>query len=543
MENRDRRLIGKQLGTCVLEQLLGAGGMGAVYLAHQQRPTRTVAVKVLRAEGMLTINERQEFLTRFRREADVIAQLDHINILPVYEYGEQDGLAYLVMPYLTGGSLRDILARNGPLSLPQALTYTEQVAAALQYAHEHRIVHRDIKPANILFHADGRLVLADFGIARIMRAAGEQVEATLTGPSHFIGSVEYMSPEMVNGSQIDHRTDIYELGVVLFQMLAGRVPFQGTTPFMIATQHLHEQPPSLSRLKPAIPPAVDAVVSKALAKEPDARYDSAREMAQALREAINPSDNIVTRGATYTAHTPPPPTYNTPQSSYNSPYETAPAEYATRREPYAHAAGNTPSPYPDNAFYGSGMDAQAISPASPPQTNAGNPRWPIWVISLCLVVILTAGGLLWGLPALQGLLGMTGSSSPVIATATTLTSPDATATASAQGQAQAQNVVQSYYDAINRADYQSAYQLWGSAYQNAHPYDQFANGFATTVHDTITFKSTTQQADGTYSVAITLVATNKTSTGTTTTTYSGNYTIGMENGTLKLLTAYFQQVS
>jgi hypothetical protein len=184
------------------------------------------------------------------------------------------------------------------------------------------------------------------------------------------------------------------------------------------------------------------------------------------------------------------------------------------------------------------MGEQAILPVSPSQTNTSNPRWPIWIISLCLVVLI-AGGLLLELPTLEGLVGITSSSSP--ATVTTLTPANATATASAQGQAQARGIVQSYYDAINRADYQSAYQLWGSAYQSSHPYPQFANGFATTVHDTITFKSTTQQADGTYSVAITLVAVDKTSTGTTTTTtYTGNYTIGMENGTLKLLTAYFQ---
>jgi serine/threonine protein kinase len=535
MENRDRLLIGKQLGTCTLEQLLGAGGMGAVYLAHQQRPTRTVAVKVLRAEGMLTINERQEFLIRFRREADVIAQLDHINILPVYEYGEQDGLAYLVMPYLTGGSLRDTLARNGPLSLPQALTYTEQIAAALQYAHEHRIVHRDIKPANILFHADGRLVLADFGIARIMREAGEHVEATLTGPSHFIGSVEYMSPEMVNGSPIDHRTDIYELGIVLFQMLAGRVPFQGTTPFMIATQHLREEPPSLSLLKPSIPLAVDAVLHKALAKDPDARYNSALEMAQALREAINPSGSTIPK-ETYRTRTTPP-TYNNSQISY----ETVPTEYSPYREPQTYASGSGSSPYQDNAFYGSGMDEHAILPASPPQADAGNPHWPIWVISLSLVIMLITGGLLLGLPTLKGLMGISGN--PSSATVTSLTSPSAASTSSPPGQAQAQSVVQSYYGAINQADYQTAYQLWGTNYQRAHPYDQFAAGFATTVYDTITLKSTTQQANGTYSVAVTLVATNKTTTGTTTTTYSGSYTVGQENGTMKLLTANFQQIS
>jgi serine/threonine protein kinase len=544
MENRDRRLIGKQLGTCVLEQLLGAGGMGTVYLAQQQRPARTVAIKVLRTDELSSINERQEFLTRFRREADVIAQLDHVNILPIYEYGEQDGLAYLVMPYLTGGSLRDLLARNGPLSLTLALSYIEQVAAALQYAHEHRIVHRDIKPANILFHSDGRLVLADFGIARIIRNPNEPVEATLTGPSHFIGSVDYMSPEMVNGTLVDHRTDIYELGIVLFQMLAGRVPFQGTTPFIIAAQHLREQPPSLSLLKPAIPPAVDAVVHKALAKEPDARYDSAQEMAQALRAAITPSGYSVARENTYTTQpmSPSHTTYAAPQRSYDNAYETLPAEYSEVRVPHAHTTGSTPQAYQHTASYGWGIDEQqqAIQPAASSPADTGNPRWPIWIIMLCLVILI-GGGLLLALPTVKGLLGISGH--PLLATATAQASSGTTVTPTPQGPAQAQSVVQSYYDAINRADYQSAYLLWGTRYQSAHPYNQFASGFAHTVHDTITLKATTQQTDGTYNVAITLVAVNKTSAGTTTTTYSGSYTVGLENGSMKLLDANFQQTS
>ncbi|HLG78949.1 MAG TPA: protein kinase, partial [Ktedonobacteraceae bacterium] len=356
-------------------------------------------------------NERQEFLTRFRREADVIAQLDHVNILPIYEYGEQDGLAYLVMPYLTGGSLRDLLARQGPLSLTVALSYIEQDAAALQYAHEHRIVHRDIKPANILFHSDGRLVLADFGIARIIRDPNEPIEATLTGPSHFIGSVDYMSPEMVNGTPVDHRTDIYELGIVLFQMLAGRVPFQGTTPFIIAAQHLREQPPSLSLLKPGIPPAVDAVVHKALAKEPDARYDSAQEMAQALRAAITPSGYGVARENTYTTQPMPPShtTYTAPQRSYDSAYETLPAGYSEVRVPHARTAGSTPQAYQHTASYGWSVDEQqqVAQPAASSPSDTGNPRWPIWIITLCLVVFI-GGGLLLALPTLKGLLGISG---------------------------------------------------------------------------------------------------------------------------------------
>jgi serine/threonine protein kinase len=156
MTNKQADLVGQTLGTCTLEKLLGQGGMGAVYLAQQARPARKVAVKVLRPHLSQQSQVYQEFLARFRREADVIANLEHVNIMPIYEYGEQDGLAYLVMPYLTGGSLRDLLAKQGPLSLTAAATYIDQAAAALDHAHRQNIIHRDLKPANFLLHADGR---------------------------------------------------------------------------------------------------------------------------------------------------------------------------------------------------------------------------------------------------------------------------------------------------------------------------------------------------------------------------------------------------
>src|SRR5947209_9508652 len=281
MESISHPLVGTTLGTCMLRQPLGAGGMGAVYLARQTRPIRDVAVKVLQP-SMAT---QQEFLIRFRREADVIARLDHVNIMPIYEYGEQDGLAYLVMPYLTGGSLRDKLIQRGALSLGEVLLYIEQAASALDYAHAQRIIHRDIKPGNFLFHADGRLVLADFGIAHMVRESGS-TDVTLTGTGQFLGSPEYMAPEMVCGEPVDPRTDIYELGIVLFQMLSGRVPFQGNSAYMIATKHVQEPPPPLYQINPALSPAVDAVVRKAIAKQRDARFRSAGELAQALRAAI-----------------------------------------------------------------------------------------------------------------------------------------------------------------------------------------------------------------------------------------------------------------
>src|SRR5579859_7052249 len=161
-------MTGRTLGNCILERMVGQGGMGSVYLAQQIRPSRRVAVKVLHLNLSMNSEVYQEFLARFRREADVIARLEHINIMPIYEYGEQDGLAYLVMPHLTGGSLRDVLKQRGALSLQEAATYIDQAAAALDYAHAQSVIHRDLKPANFLLHADGRLVLADFGIARIM---------------------------------------------------------------------------------------------------------------------------------------------------------------------------------------------------------------------------------------------------------------------------------------------------------------------------------------------------------------------------------------
>lgn len=278
-------LTGQTFGSCTLIKLLGQGGMGAVYLARQTRPSRYVAVKIVHPNNAFDEQLYRDFLARFQREADVIARLEHVNIMPIYEYGEQNNIPYLLMPYLSGGSLREILTKNGTIPLPQALTYIEQTASALDYAHAQGVVHRDLKPANFLLHGDGRLVLADFGIARIIDS-GDSAISALTSTGTIVGTPDYMAPEMAQGDPIDYRVDIYELGVVLYQMLSGHVPFAGSSPYAIVIQHIQKNLPLLSQTDPTIPPAVDTVIQKATAKQPAERFASARAMAQALRNAI-----------------------------------------------------------------------------------------------------------------------------------------------------------------------------------------------------------------------------------------------------------------
>ncbi len=278
-------LIGTVLGTCTLQRLVGQGGMGAVYLAQQSRPRRQVAVKVLLPMTPLSPNQLAAFLERFRRETDAAASLEHPNIMPVHEYGEQDGIAYLVMPYIAGGTLRDELEREGQLALPKIVNYLEQMAAALDFAHEHGVIHRDIKPANIMITTEGRLLLSDFGLVKII-SEGQEPQARLTGAGAPVGTPDYMAPEQVIGDDIDPRADLYSLGIILYQMLTGTTPFQGETPMQIAAQHLQIPPPLPQMLRPELPAAAEQVVLQALAKRPDDRYAIAQEMAFAFRSAL-----------------------------------------------------------------------------------------------------------------------------------------------------------------------------------------------------------------------------------------------------------------
>ena len=277
-------LVGTALGTCTLQQLIGQGGMGAVYLAQQSRPRRQVAVKVLLPSTTLKPQHLAAFLERFRRETDAAASLEHPNIMPVYEYGEREGLAYLVMPFISGGTLRDVMEHEGMLALPKVVNYLEQLAAAIDFAHARGVIHRDIKPANILLTPEGRLLLTEFGLVKIL-SDGQGAQMRLTGAGAPVGTPDYMSPEQVMGAEVDGRADQYSLGIILYQMVTGTTPFQGETPMQIAAQQLHAQPPSPRIFRTELPHEAEQVMLKTIAKRPGDRYTNALELATAFRMA------------------------------------------------------------------------------------------------------------------------------------------------------------------------------------------------------------------------------------------------------------------
>ena len=259
-----------------LEKKIGQGGFAQVFLATDLLLKRTIAIKILNSD----LGEDYNFLERFGAEARAVAAFDHPNILPVYDYGQTEGTAYLVMPYVEGGTLGDRLRRERKLSLVQANGYLQQVAAALDYAHKRNVVHRDIKPQNMLLRSeDNRLLLTDFGISKVLSSASAQ---SVTG---LMGTLSYMAPEQLSGN-VGIGTDIYALGCVLFQMLSGAVPYTGPTEQVIMG-HLTGPIPSLvERSEGQIGSAVQAVIERALAKRPEDRYASAGKLAQAFAAAV-----------------------------------------------------------------------------------------------------------------------------------------------------------------------------------------------------------------------------------------------------------------
>jgi len=263
-----------------IEEEIGRGGMASVYLAEDLRHGRKVAIKVL-LPGPGHSYEPQRFL----REIRIAARLSHPQILPVHDSGECDGLLYFVMPYAGCESLRDRLQREGQLPIDAALRITRAVGTALGYAHRHHVIHRDIKPENILLQ-EGEPVVADFGVATAMSAAGGD-NVYITDRGFAVGTPAYMSPEQASAERdLDGRSDLYSLACVLYEMLAGQPPFTGATVESIVRQHVMAPPPPVTQFRPAVPPAVNDALMRALAKAPADRFANGAELADAFDAAL-----------------------------------------------------------------------------------------------------------------------------------------------------------------------------------------------------------------------------------------------------------------
>ncbi len=277
-------MIGTLLGNRyeIIERI-GSGGMAHVYLAKCRLLNRDVAIKVLRDE----LKENIEFVDRFKVEAQAAASLSHPNIVSVYDVGEENGIYYFVMEYIEGITLKDYVTTKGALDYKEAIGVILQVASAIEHAHKKSIIHRDIKPHNILINKEGIAKVTDFGIARAV------TDATMVKGGNVIGSVHYFSPEQARGMDVDYKSDIYSLGIVLYEMLTGSVPFDADTPFAVAKMQVEATPLAPSLKKEGIPNAIDGIVLKAMAKDPALRYQSASALIESLKQVMeNPATRI-----------------------------------------------------------------------------------------------------------------------------------------------------------------------------------------------------------------------------------------------------------
>jgi len=338
---------------------LGAGGMADVYLAEDQELGRRVAIKIL--------NDRHaaddQFVERFRREAKNAAGLSHPNIVSIYDRGEAEGTYYIAMEFLDGRSLKELIVGRGPAPIKTAVEYARQILAAVGFAHKHGIVHRDIKPHNVLVGPEGRLKVTDFGIAR--SGASQMTEV-----GSIIGTAQYLSPEQARGAPVDQTSDLYSVGVVLYELLTGQVPFTGDTPLEIAMKHLSEPPRPPSELRPEVPHDLDLVVLRALAKDPSDRYQSAEEMDADLERVLNglPVGDETAAAATAVL-------------AGAGVMAAAPTSVIARPPGAAPQRPAPPGATPPAGYYGY---------EGPPRRR--RPIWP-WVLSVLLLV--AAGGAAW----------------------------------------------------------------------------------------------------------------------------------------------------
>ena len=280
-------MIGKVLGNRyeILEKI-GGGGMALVYKAQCRLLNRFVAVKILRAE----FTEDEEFVKKFKRESQAAASLSHPNIVGIYDVGMEDNIYYIVMEYIKGQTLKDLIKQKGSIGVDFATNIAIQISSALEHAHKNHIVHRDVKSHNILIKEDNTVKVTDFGIARAVSSS------TITNTGNVIGSVHYFSPEQARGGYTDEKSDIYSLGVVMYEMLTGRLPFEGESPIAVALKHIQEEPVRPSDINPKIPKSVNDIILKCMDKDDDNRYNSMGEIISDLRQSlVMPNGDFVRR--------------------------------------------------------------------------------------------------------------------------------------------------------------------------------------------------------------------------------------------------------
>ncbi len=402
----------KRIGRYEIKKEIGRGGMATVYLAQDPRFRRDVAIKVLPRQ----FTHDPQFRIRFEQEAQMIAALDHSAIVPVYDYGEEDSQPYLVMRYMPGGSLADRL-KDGPLPLLEVVKIMTRVAQALDRAHSIGIIHRDLKPGNILFDQYGDAFLADFGIAKMAEAT-----AALTG-SGIIGTPAYMSPEQVRGEKVNGRSDIYTLGVILFEMLTGHQPYQADTPIGMAFKHVHDPVPRLLDEKADLPPTLETAIRRAMAKQSTERFPTASDLAASVLSGIQiPSVPPETTSSPMVkppsppapepkpAPPSPPPSASLPESALTEVIEeepdvTAPPEPSSATPVNRYAASSLTEVIADEEAL---LDAasqpsppvvqveaatqQAVKPTVEPASKINLPVW-VWAVTAVAIISL----LIWGI--------------------------------------------------------------------------------------------------------------------------------------------------